>query len=57
MSKQRKDPLIEALQAGKSYTWTIPGGGDLASMRAVMKVKSALGWPPRSSHYLRPIHR
>jgi hypothetical protein len=31
MSKH-KDPLLEALKDGKSYTWTIPDGGDLASI-------------------------
>ena len=29
MSKH-SDPLLAALQAGKSYTWTVPDGGDFA---------------------------
>ena len=37
MSKQRKDPLLEALEQGKSYTWTVPDGGNLASMRKAIK--------------------
>jgi hypothetical protein len=37
MSKHRKDPLLEALKAGKSYTWTVPDGGNLASMRKAIK--------------------
>ena len=36
MSKH-KDPLLEALREGKSYTWTVPDGGNLASMRAAIK--------------------
>lgn len=36
MSK-RKDPLLEALKEGRSYTWTVPDGGDLASMRAAIE--------------------
>jgi hypothetical protein len=34
---KRKEPLLVALEAGESYTWTIPDGGDLASMRAAVK--------------------
>jgi hypothetical protein len=34
---KRKNPLLAALTAGESYTWTIPEGGDLASMRAAIK--------------------
>ena len=32
-----KDPLIEALQHKQSYNLVVPDGGDLASMRAVLK--------------------
>jgi hypothetical protein len=32
MSKHN-DPLLEALEAGQSYTWTVPDGGNRASMR------------------------
>ena len=37
MSKHHKDPLVEALKEGKSYTWTVPDGGNLASMRKAIK--------------------
>src|SRR5512144_2524634 len=37
MSKHRKDPLREALKEGKAYTWTVPDGGNLASMRKAIK--------------------
>lgn len=37
MSKHHKDPLLEALKEGKSYTWTVPDGGNLASMRKAVK--------------------
>ena len=37
MSKRKKSPLLEALKEGKSYTWTIPDGGNLASMREAIK--------------------
>jgi hypothetical protein len=33
---RRKEPLIEALQQGHSYTWTVPEGGNRASMRAAV---------------------
>ena len=34
---KHKDPLVEALEEGFSFTYTIPDGGDLASMRAALK--------------------
>lgn len=37
MSKRKNDPLLDALKEGKSYTWTIPDGGNLASMRKAVK--------------------
>jgi hypothetical protein len=27
MSQRKKDPLLEALEEGKTYTWTVPDGG------------------------------
>jgi hypothetical protein len=45
MSK-RKDPLLQALKAGKSFTWTIPDGGDLASMRKAVKHGQTLTMSP-----------
>jgi hypothetical protein len=36
MSKQ-SDPLLKALKEGRSYTWTVPDGGNLASMRKAIK--------------------
>jgi hypothetical protein len=38
---KRKNHLLEALQAGRSYTWTEPDGGDLASMRAASSWRRA----------------
>lgn len=48
MSKHRKDPLLEALKAGKSYTWTVPDGGNLASMRRAIKHGQTLTMSPVS---------
>lgn len=45
MSKH-KDPLVEALQEGKSYTWTVPDGGDRASMRKAIKHGQMLTMSP-----------
>ena len=45
MSKH-KDPLLEALKRGESYTWTVPDGGDLASMRAAIKHGQTLTMSP-----------
>jgi hypothetical protein len=46
MSKHSKDPLLEALQAGQSYTWTVSDGGNLASMRAAIKHGQTLTMSP-----------
>ena len=46
MSKQKKDPLLEALKEGKSYTWTVPDGGNLASMRKSIKHGQILTMSP-----------
>src|SRR5262245_5680449 len=46
MSKNKKDPLLEALQEGRSYTWKVPDGGDLASMRAAIKHGQTLTMSP-----------
>lgn len=45
MSKH-KDPLLEALQEGKPYTWTTPDGGDFASMRKAIKHGQTLTMSP-----------
>jgi hypothetical protein len=37
MGIHKKDPLLEALAQGQSYTWTVPDGGDLASMREAIQ--------------------
>jgi hypothetical protein len=37
MSKQNEDPLLIALKEGRSYTWTVPEGGNLASMRKAIQ--------------------
>ncbi|MDX9952802.1 MAG: hypothetical protein RBT75_01845 [Anaerolineae bacterium] len=46
MSKHKKDPLLEALKEGQSYTWTVPDGGNLASMRAALKHGQTLTMSP-----------
>ncbi len=46
MSKHRKDPLLEALKEGQSYTWTVPDGGNLASMRKAIKHGQTLTMSP-----------
>jgi hypothetical protein len=46
MSKRRKDPLLEALKEGRSYTWTVPEGGNLASMRKAIKHGQTLTMSP-----------
>jgi hypothetical protein len=43
-----KNHMLEALQAGRSYTWTEPDGGDLASMRAAVKHGETLTMSPVS---------
>lgn len=45
MSKH-KDPLLEALKEGKSYTWTTPDGGNFASMRKAIKHGQTLTMSP-----------
>ncbi len=53
MAQQRKspDPLIEALVNGRSYNVTIADGGDLASMRAVLKHGQSLTFSPVVDYY------
>jgi len=46
MSKRKKDPLLEALKEGKSYTWTVPDGGNLSSMRKAIKHGQTLTMSP-----------
>ena len=46
MAKRKADPLLEALNEGKSYTWTVPDGGNLASMRAAIKHGQTLTMSP-----------
>jgi hypothetical protein len=46
MSKRKNYPLLEALKEGKSYTWTIPDGGNLASMREAVKHGQTLTMSP-----------
>jgi hypothetical protein len=43
---KHKDPLLEALEAGRSFTWTMPDGGDFASMRAAIKHGQTLTMSP-----------
>ncbi|MCB0062568.1 MAG: hypothetical protein KDE19_10655 [Caldilineaceae bacterium] len=46
MAKRKQDPWITALAAGKSITWTVPDGGDLASMRKAIKHGQTLTLSP-----------
>jgi hypothetical protein len=46
MSKQKRNPLLEALKEGKSYIWTLPDGGNLASMREAVKHGQTLTMSP-----------
>jgi len=46
MSKRKNDPLLEALKEGNSYTWTVPDGGNLASMREAIKHGQKLTMSP-----------
>lgn len=46
MPKHRSDPLLEALREGRSYTWTVPDGGNLASMRKAIKHGQSLTMSP-----------
>jgi hypothetical protein len=46
MAKHHRDPLLEALKEGKSYTWTVPDGGNLASMRKAIKHGQTLTMSP-----------
>jgi hypothetical protein len=41
-----KNQMLEALTAGRSYTWAEPDGGDLASMRAAVKHGQTLTMSP-----------
>jgi hypothetical protein len=41
-----KDPLVLALLEGRSFTWTVPEGGDFASMRAAIKHGQTLTMSP-----------
>ncbi len=47
MSKHN-DPLLEALEAGQSYTWTVPDGGNRASMRKAIQHGQTLTMSPIS---------
>jgi hypothetical protein len=46
MAKHKKDPLLEALKEGRSHTWTVPEGGNLASMRKAIKHGQTLTMSP-----------
>ncbi len=43
---KRRNHLLDALKEGRSYTWTEPDGGDLASMRAAVKHGQTLTMSP-----------
>ena len=44
--KKRKDPLVEALQEGHPFTFTLPDGGAFHSMRMVLKHGQSLTFSP-----------
>ncbi|MBN1580086.1 MAG: hypothetical protein JXA89_05245 [Anaerolineae bacterium] len=47
MSKRKRQvPLLEALKAGRSFTFTLADGGNLASMRGVLKHGQTLTFSP-----------
>ncbi len=46
MSKHHKDPLLVALEEGKSFTWTAPDGGNFASMRKAIKYGQTITMSP-----------
>jgi hypothetical protein len=48
---KRKNQLLDALKEGRSYTWTEPDGGDLASMRAAVKHGQTLTMSPVSNSH------
>lgn len=43
---KHKDPLLEALAEGNAYTWTVPDGGNLASMRNAIEHGQTLTMSP-----------
>ena len=50
---KHKDPLVEELEEGFSFTYTIPDGGDLASMLAALKYRLCwTGWGPPTTSWL-----
>ena len=49
MGKSTKEEIIQALKAGRSYTFTEPEGGDLASMRKAVRHGQTLTISPIGS--------
>jgi hypothetical protein len=45
---KKQDPLQVALAAGRDFTWTIPEGGDLASMREAVRHGQTITMSPVS---------
>jgi hypothetical protein len=43
---KHNDPILQALYDGRSFTWTVPDGGDLASMRKAIKHGQTLTMSP-----------
>ena len=46
MSKHHNNPLLEAMRAGRTYTFTISEGGNLASMRRAFKHGQTVTFEP-----------
>jgi hypothetical protein len=52
MSKRKRpDPLVTALQQGRSFTFTLPDGGAFASMRKVLKHGQSLTFSPVTDYH------
>lgn len=49
--KKRQDPLVKALQEGRSFTFTLPDGGAFASMRMILKNGQSLTFSPVTDYY------
>ena len=49
--KKQKDPLVEALEEGRSFTVTLSDGGAFHSMRAILKHGQSLTFSPVSDYH------
>ena len=49
--KKRQDPLVVALQEGRSFTFTLPDGGAFHSMRMILKHGQSLTFSPVTDYH------